>query len=135
MGGTFKGRKVGRVESLDDYRAFGDDVDFDHEEPNVVTSRFGLDGMEDWHMPVLDIDFPAHLEPSTTEGHFHLYLDRAMEQDSLFKLMDVMCEVGLLEPGYVAAAKIRGYSSCRLPWVRKPESPAPAPAVEQGRIF
>lgn len=122
----FRGRRAGRVESLNDYKAFGDDVDFDVDEDaaNVVTSRyddvFHVDGQPELHLPVLDLDFPITAEPSTTNGHHHLYIDKAMTWDQLVKLMAVMQEVGLLEPGYVDAAKVRGYTSARLPWVHKP---------------
>jgi hypothetical protein len=131
MSYVFRGRKAGRVESLNDYKAFGDDVDFtvDQEAANVVTSC--EDDSSPWaapdiHLPVLDLDFPIVAEPSTTEGHFHLYIDRAMTWDQLVKLMDVMEEVGLLETGYVEAAKIRSYSSVRLPGVKKPPRGAAA---------
>ena len=122
MSYEFRGRKAGRVESLNDYRAFGDDVDFDvvQDRANVVTSRADDTWGTTEHLPVLDLDFPIVAEPSTTEGHFHLYIDRAMSWDQLVKLMDGMEEVGLLETGYVEAAKIRGYSSVRLPGVLKP---------------
>jgi hypothetical protein len=118
----FRGRKAGRVETLNDYKAFGDDVDFavDKDAANVVTSRWSGSEVVDLHMPVLDLDFPLVAEPSTTPGHHHLYIDRAMSWDQLVKLMDVMEEIGLLEPGYVEAAKMRGYSSVRLPWIEKP---------------
>jgi hypothetical protein len=117
----FRGRKAGRVETLNDYKAFGDDVDFDvdQDRANVVTSRH-VGTLADLHMPVLDLDFPLVAEPSTTPGHHHLYIDRALTWDQLVKLMDVMEEIGLLEPGYVEAAKMRGYSSVRLPWIEKP---------------
>jgi hypothetical protein len=35
------------------------------------------------------------------------------------KLLDVMAECGILEPGYVGASKARGFSAVRLPWVSK----------------
>ena len=120
MSFAFKDRRAGRVESLNDYKAFGDDVDMtvDEADANVVTSVMQWDPLKP--MPVLDLDVPIEAVPSTTRGHFHLYIDRPMHSDQLFKLLDVMCEVGLLEPGYVEAAKIRGYTSVRLPHVKKP---------------
>lgn len=71
------------------------------------------------HRPVLDIDFPAQLIPSTTEGHYHLLLDLPMEWPVYVKLLDVLAEVGVIEEGYALAAKRRGYSAVRLPWVPK----------------
>lgn len=143
----FKGRKAGRVDDLaedSNEQKFGGDVDFESEKPNVVSSledtrwAFGTSDII-WHLPVIDIDFPARLEPSSTEGHFHLYLDRSMTAENLFKLLDVMEEVGLVEPGYVAASKQRGYTTARLPWIRKgqpePEvSPLDVPAMKAALV-
>lgn len=71
------------------------------------------------HRPVLDIDFPAKLVPSSTPGRFHLYLDIDMPWADYEKLLKVMAEVGVLEPGYVAASIERKATFVRLPWVRK----------------
>lgn len=74
------------------------------------------------HRPILDIDFGAALIPSSTEGHFHLYLDKPMTWKNYKRLLNVMAEVGVIEPGYAQASIERGYSSTRLPWVKKEES-------------
>ena len=74
------------------------------------------------HYPVLDIDIPAHLVPSSTPGHSHLYIDAPLTGRQLWALCDALAEVGILQPGYVRACKTRGYTSVRLPWVRKEES-------------
>lgn len=74
------------------------------------------------HRPILDIDFGAALIPSSTEGHFHLYLDKPMTWKNYKRLLNVMSEVGVIEPGYARASIERGYSSTRLPWVKKEES-------------
>ncbi len=71
------------------------------------------------HKPVLDIDMSVKIFPSTTEGHFHLYIDKEMPWEDYCKLMDVMAEVGILEQGYVNASRQRGYSAVRLPWIKK----------------
>lgn len=71
------------------------------------------------HKPVLDIDMPVKAIPSSTPGHFHLYIDKEMSWDDYVKLMKVMAEVGILEEGYVNASISREYSACRLPWVKK----------------
>ena len=87
---------------------------------------------EELHRPVLDIDFAATLIPSTTEGHFHLYLDKLMPWKDFEKLLVVMGEVGILEQGYVDASIARHYSSVRLPWVKKPD-PEPLPEISSVR--
>jgi hypothetical protein len=71
------------------------------------------------HKPVLDIDFPATLVESSTPGHHHLYIDKELTWEQYTKLLEVMVEVGLLQRGYVDAAIARGYTTVRLPWVKK----------------
>lgn len=104
------------------------------DDANVVSSRIKepmvtLDNLIDTgylsftpkelHTPVLDIDLPAMLVPSTTPDHYHLYIDAPMSWENYVKLLDVMAEVGILQPGYVAASKARGFTAVRLPWIKK----------------
>ena len=71
------------------------------------------------HRPVLDIDFPASLIPSSTPGHFHLYLDKQMDFATYAILLDALATAGVIEKGYSSVSKARGYTSARLPWVKK----------------
>ena len=87
---------------------------------NVVTSQVA--GAPSLHRIMLDIDFEAHLIPSSTEGHYHLYLDRMLSWDEYKKVLDVLGEVGILQPGYVAASKKKGATYLRLPWVKKADT-------------
>lgn len=68
-----------------------------------------------WHLPVIDLDYQAHLVPSRTPGHFHLYLDTPVEEEDYWKLLRVMAECGLIEYGYYGASKQRGYTAARIP--------------------
>lgn len=99
------------------------------ETANLVSSEVGypnLPGMEGkFHKPVLDFDLPIRAIPSTTEGHFHLYIDRAMSWDDYEKLLTVLGEVKLLEPGYVGAALRRKATFVRPPNVKKPPAKTP----------
>lgn len=72
------------------------------------------------HRPMLDIDFPAALVPSSTPGHFHLYLDKPMPAKKYFDLLVALAEAGIIEEGFANASIERGYTSLRLPWVKKP---------------
>lgn len=92
---------------------------------NAVTSRTedSLLKMDGRHKPVLDIDFPAKLIESSSEGHFHLYLDKELTWAQYEKLLITLGEIGLVEHGYVEAARRRGYTAVRLPWVRKEQPP------------
>jgi hypothetical protein len=73
------------------------------------------------HLPVLDLDYDAHLEPSTTPGHFHLYLDHHVEHDKYMKLLDALADCGLIEWGYAKASRKRGATFVRVPGVVKGE--------------
>ena len=71
------------------------------------------------HRPVLDIDFPVHVVPSSTPGHFHLYLDKPMPWGKYRRLLSALESAGVIEKGYARVSEARGYTSVRLPWVRK----------------
>lgn len=87
------------------------------EEGNIITSIM-VDSVLD-HKVIIDLDLPAQLIPSTTPGHFHLYVDHIIPRDKYLNLLDALAEAGLVEPGYAAASRARGYSAVRLPWIKK----------------
>jgi hypothetical protein len=80
---------------------------------SIVADGSGL------HRPVLDLDMPAYLVPSSTPGHHHLYIDHPMTWEAYVKLLEALADAGLLERGYVEASVRRGRTDVRLPWVRK----------------
>jgi len=71
------------------------------------------------HRPVLDLDLPVAVHPSSTPGHHHLYIDCPMPWERYQALLSVLAEVGLLEQSFVNASIKRGYTTVRLPWVKK----------------
>lgn len=87
---------------------------------NVICS----DRDDGLHIPMLDIDMPAMLLKSSTYGHYHLYIDKPMTWENYVKLLDVLAEVGILEPGYVGVSKRRGRTQLRTPWTKKEGRPA-----------
>ena len=92
---------------------------------NVITSMIHSEAIvtDTGHKPVIDIDLPIKAIPSSTEGHFHLIIDKALHWDQYLLLLRTLAEIGIVEPGYVAAAERRGYTSVRLPWVPKELDP------------
>lgn len=97
---------------------FVDDI----KEAHVLNSEQKGTGL---HRPVLDIDFPVTVIPSTTPGHGHLYIDKPMSWTRYKKLLLALEAAGIIQPGYVDASVERGYTSVRLPWIKKSkESPA-----------
>jgi hypothetical protein len=71
------------------------------------------------HAPVLDLDLPHRLVPSTTEGHSHLYLDVPMSWRQYKRLLKALAKAGVLEQGYVEASLYRRHTAARMPWVKK----------------
>lgn len=85
------------------------------------------------HRPVLDIDIPIKVVPSSTPGHSHLFIDIAMSWGDYEKLLWALAAAGIVEEGYVHASVRRGHTSVRLPHVRKPDAPVTeqAPSLEE----
>lgn len=112
-----------RVEHFDEYGETDDvrPITTYTEEASVLTSAVSTtEGIHlDLHKPVLDIDFPVVALPSSTPGHSHLYIDKAMPWDDYEKLLVVLVEIGLLEEGYLGASRMRHYTAVRAPWVKK----------------
>lgn len=92
-------------------------------EANVITSLFKspFGELDTYHAVVLDIDHPAWLIPSTTPGHYHLYIDvpGGIADQAWRRLLDALAYCNIIEPGYAKASKARGFTSVRLPWVQK----------------
>lgn len=101
------------------YGSFTEWVEKPVEEANLITSKTDELPWTQYHRPILDIDFGAALVPSSTPGHFHLYIDRLLEWDQYLKLLKVLVEVNIIQPGFYEGAKRRGATSARLPWIKK----------------
>jgi hypothetical protein len=88
---------------------------------NMITSE--LDSEDEFfakaHRPVLDIDYEAALVPSSTPGHFHLYLDKTISHDAYMKFLEAAAVAGIIQWGFYEGAKKRGATSVRLPWIKK----------------
>lgn len=72
-----------------------------------------------YHTVMLDIDHPVRLVPSTTEGHYHLYIDVPVREAEYFEVLRHLALAGVIETGYYEASLARGGTHLRLPWVRK----------------
>lgn len=93
-------------------------------EANVITSLYRsgvVPGGTRRHALVLDIDHPSWLIPSTTPGHYHLYIDvpHGIEQSDYWVLLQLLSRLKIIETGYASASIERGFTSVRLPWVEK----------------
>jgi hypothetical protein len=72
-----------------------------------------------WHMPALDIDFPAALIPSSTYGHFHLYLNKRMPWWKYKRLLRALAQAGIIEWGYYRLSRDRKQSFLWRPGLPK----------------
>jgi hypothetical protein len=116
------GRKFYFCEGLDDG---GNSDEEDHSEKRTECDRdsanlISSDCGQGVHAPVLDIDFRCRLFPSSTDGCFHLYIDKPMAWDTYEKLLLAMQEAGILQPGFVKNSIARKATFVRPPWVKKP---------------
>lgn len=92
------------------------------EKANLVSSLID-DGDEHtrMHAPVLDIDMPCRLVPSTTEGHFHLYIDKAMTWERYALLLNALMRAGIIEEGFYKMSMKREATFVRKPGIEKQE--------------
>lgn len=99
------------------YEFSAPDVTPDISKANVITSLVA--DKVTTQKVLLDIDMPAKLIPSSTPGHWHLYIDHTMETAAYLKLLIALAEAGIIEDGFLKGAQARGYTDLRLPWVKK----------------
>jgi hypothetical protein len=113
----FPGQQLRYVEQWNNYHEINEDVvpTADLEEANIITSEIG----HGIHKVLLDIDMPVKAVPSSTEGHFHLFIDKELTWDQYADLIRVLVDIGIVEDGYYSASAERGYTSVRVPWVPK----------------
>lgn len=85
---------------------------------NIVTSRYPD---QQRHAVLLDIDHPAWLVKSSRPNHFHLYIDvpGGIPEDVYIDLLKALADAGVIEQGYYRTSKFRGFTSLRLPWIKK----------------
>lgn len=79
------------------------------EDANLVSSLCA-DGQ---HMPAIDIDLPIRVKPSSTEGHFHLFIDKKIPAEKYWELLRVMADCGIVEQGFYELSVARGSSFLR----------------------
>jgi hypothetical protein len=72
-----------------------------------------------YHTVMIDIDHPVRVVPSSTEGHYHLYIEIPIKEQPYFDLLRALAVAGVIEWGYYEASRARGGTHLRLPWVQK----------------
>lgn len=113
---TYKIGKVTKTDSYGDTWQAEESIPTDMAESSVISSK--LVG-SDMHKPCIDIDMPVRVYPSSTLGHFHLYIDKEMTWWRYRQLLRALVRAGIVEKGYYKASVRDGSTFLRLPWERK----------------
>lgn len=102
---------------------------------NIISSllKRGRRSNDRRHLIAIDVDHPTYLIPSSTPNHFHLYVDipGGVREEAYFDWLDASVKIGLVQAGYAKAARVRGHSDLRLPWVAKYPHEGQQPRVER----
>lgn len=87
------------------------------------TPSGAMSAVRDWYFAefhrTLGLDAFA-VVPSTTAGHFHLYVNIAVSWECYEHLLDRLVDLKILESGYAGASKARGATYVRKPGHGKP---------------
>lgn len=81
------------------------------------------------HMPVIDLDLPCTLVPSSTPGHFHLYINKEMTFGQMLNMLQMMTDAGVVQPGFNRFSRERGQAFVRYPGVTRNNEAA---RIEEG---
>lgn len=65
------------------------------------------------HMPAIDIDLPVRVVESSTPGHYHLFIDKEVEQEHYWQILRALYEAGIVERGFYELSVARGASFLR----------------------
>lgn len=82
---------------------------------NLVSSETH-DGKQ---LPVIDCDYPIQAVPSSTTGHYHLYIDKELSWVQYKSLLDGLYGAGLIQEAWYYNALQERRSYVRLPHVKK----------------
>ena len=110
-------RTYRHLDAFGDYSANDGTVVDSMLDANVICSDSSVDPKV--HYPVIDLDVPVHLVPSSTPGHSHLYINVGMSFEDYTRILLALAQAGVVEEGYVEASIRRGRSDVRLPWIQK----------------
>jgi hypothetical protein len=115
---SFTERRTYHCEALGDSTGpgTGDIIEPTNEKPANLVSSLCENGL---HYPAIDLDFPAELIPSSTPGHFHLYLDAPMSWEQYIVLLAALADAGVISRNYYELSLRDKQTLLRLPHVKK----------------
>ena len=88
----------------------------DEDDAELVSSE-GTDGL---HYPVIDLDFECELVPSSTPGHYHLYINEGISWERYIRLLEGFLEAGLIQKGWFDEARKDKRTYVRRKGIYKP---------------
>ena len=124
---TYRNTRFSFLEGYTGERSKGKDTPADLANSNIICSD--MVDMDGFHMPVIDLDVPVYILPSSTKGNSHLYIDVPVRVDKYMELLQLLADMGIVERGYADVSERKGYSSVRLPWVKKVDPPETLPSL------
>lgn len=71
------------------------------------------------HRPVVDLDISHEYRESSKPGHAHLLLNIDIPWEKHLQWLELSAELGIVEQGWVKAAKARGFACIRKKGVKK----------------
>lgn len=101
------------AEASDQAKKYGEHIHLDQEPKNCVVSLTSL--TEDVHLPMLDDDAGIfRVVPSRTPGHQHVYIDRPLTWTQCVRLLQVLCELDLVDVAWGEKCLDQGVMTLRL---------------------
>jgi hypothetical protein len=89
------------------------------EVPAAQANLVGSKVNDNIHLPLFDIDYNASLHPSTTPGHYHLYLNKPITWRKYKRVIKAMAKAGLVQDGFCKYTIQRKQAFLRPPGVKK----------------
>jgi len=87
------------------------------------------------HAPVIDVDIPIYVVPSSQLGHYHLYIEKEISWNSYVRILKALENAGIIEAGYLNASLSRGYTAVRPVGIVKPGSPRGSEVLKENSIL
>lgn len=84
-------------------------------QPNLISSKTTTGKQK----PIIDLDFEFEIKPSSTPGHYHLYLNHEISNTRFVVLMAALWFSGVVEMGYAVWSIRRMGNFVRPPGVQK----------------
>lgn len=103
----------------------------DQDNANLVSSKC-LNGK---HAPVIDVDIPIYVVPSSQLGHHHLYIDKEISWNNYVRILKALEHAGIIETGYLKASLEREYTAVRPVGITKPGSPRGSNVLKENSIL